>query len=89
MVFGKSQVLQQETAGNLLVRDKAARHEARGEVEMDCQWGICGRAQIVYVNPTKMKQSSLLGSGRYLAQKEKLAGKSVVRKELGQQPSDI
>ena len=44
----QKQVLQQEAAGDLLVRDKAERREARGEVEMDCQWGTCGRAQLVY-----------------------------------------
>lgn len=30
------------------MRDKAETPEAHGEVEMDCQWGMCGRAQLVY-----------------------------------------
>lgn len=37
-------VLQQEAAGDPLVRYKAERHEACGEVEMDCHRGMWGWA---------------------------------------------
>lgn len=53
----QKQVLQQEAAGDLLVRDKAETREARGEVEMDCQWESTTCVS-VDVKTTKMKRSS-------------------------------